>query len=115
MPFLTRRGFLAASGSTFAMLGARSAFAQQPRLKLEPTEFQPIPIAIPNFVAGSPADAEVGAGVTGVITNNLQAQRAVRADRSGRLHREASPTSTPRRNSPELEAPSTPRRWSPGA
>jgi TolB protein len=72
MPFLTRRGFLAASGSTFAMLGSRSAFAQQPRLKLEPTEFQPIPIAIPNFVAGSPADAEVGAGVTGVITNNLK-------------------------------------------
>ncbi len=32
----------------------------------------PLPIAIPNFVAGSPADNEVGRGVTQVITNNLK-------------------------------------------
>ena len=32
----------------------------------------PLPIAIPNFVAGTPADGEVGVGVTQVITNNLK-------------------------------------------
>ena len=31
-----------------------------------------MPIAIPNFVAGTPADAEVGVGVSQVITNNLR-------------------------------------------
>ena len=31
-----------------------------------------MPIAIPNFVGGSPADGDVGAGITGVITNNLK-------------------------------------------
>ena len=57
-----------------------------------------MPIAIPDFVGGHAGDAQAGAGVRRVITNNLQAQRAVRADRSGRLHRAASPTSTPRRD-----------------
>ena len=28
----------------------------QPRLRIDPTEFQPVPIAITNFVPGSPAD-----------------------------------------------------------
>ncbi|WP_024507353.1 Tol-Pal system beta propeller repeat protein TolB [Bradyrhizobium sp. ARR65] len=66
----TRRRFMMATGSAFAMLGARSAFAQ--RLQINPDNFQPIPIAIPNFVPGSPADGQVGADVTGVITNNLK-------------------------------------------
>ena len=35
-------------------------------------EFAPLPIAIPNFVAGTPADGEVGVDVTQVITNNLK-------------------------------------------
>jgi TolB protein len=67
---MTRRGFLIAGGSTFAALGLRPARAQ--RLQINPTEFQPLPIAIPNFVAGSQADGEVGVGVAQVITNNLQ-------------------------------------------
>src|ERR1700751_593703 len=66
----TRRRFMMATGSAFAMLGTQSAFAQ--RLRLDPNSFQPIPIAIPNFVPGSPADGQVGADVTGVITNNLK-------------------------------------------
>ena len=69
---VTRRGFLMATGSTFAVLGIRSARAQQPRVRIDPTEFRPIPIAIPNFVGGSPADSQVGADVAGVITNNLK-------------------------------------------
>jgi TolB protein len=71
--FLTRRRFMTATGSTLAILGASPAFAQQqPRLRVDPNEFQPLPIAIPNFVAGTPSDAEVGVGVTQVITNNLK-------------------------------------------
>src|SRR3974390_2611745 len=33
---------------------------------------QPMPIAIPDFVAGSPADADTGRNVTPAIPNNLQ-------------------------------------------
>src|SRR6201987_5688744 len=67
--FINRRRFLVATGSTVAMLAGRSGWA--PRLGLGP-EFQPIPIAIPNFAAGSPADGQVGADAAGVITNNLK-------------------------------------------
>jgi TolB protein len=67
---VTRRGFLMATGSTIAVLGSRSALAQ--RVRIDPTEFRPISIAIPNFVGGSPADGQVGADVAGVITNNLK-------------------------------------------
>jgi TolB protein len=67
---LTRRRFMMATGSTLAALGAAPALAQ--RIRVDPNEFQPLPIAIPNFVPGSPADAQVGADVTGVITNNLK-------------------------------------------
>jgi TolB protein len=49
------------------------AFAQGPKRVIIPEgDFAPLPIAIPNFVAGTPGDAEVGAGVTQVITNNLK-------------------------------------------
>ena len=68
--FSRRRFMMATTGSAFALLGARSALAQ--RLQINPDNFQPIPIAIPNFVPGSPADGQVGADVTGVITNNLK-------------------------------------------
>ena len=53
----------------------RDAFAQQgpPKRVIVPEgEFVPLPIAIPNFVAGTPSDGDVGAGVTQVITNNLK-------------------------------------------
>src|SRR5882762_3497753 len=51
----------------------RDAFAQAPkRIPIPEGEFVPLPIAIPNFAAGTPADAEVGVGVTQVITNNLK-------------------------------------------
>jgi TolB protein len=67
---LTRRHFMMATGSTLAALGTGPALAQ--RIRVDPNEFQPLPIAIPNFVPGSPADVQVGADVTGVITNNLK-------------------------------------------
>src|SRR5437773_6956555 len=55
-----------------ATFPARSALAQQKRVPITEGDFAPLPIAIPNFVAGTPADGEVGAGVTQVITNNLK-------------------------------------------
>jgi TolB protein len=67
---LTRRRFMVTTGSALAALGAAPALAQ--RIRVDPNEFQPLPIAIPNFVPGSPADTQVGADVTGVITNNLK-------------------------------------------
>ena len=67
---LTRRAFMAATGSALAAWSAAPALAQ--RIRIDPDSFQPLPIAIPNFVAGSPADVQVGADVAGVITNNLK-------------------------------------------
>jgi len=72
---LTRRRMLAlGAGMTagaFAGLHAHHAFAA---LKLDVTQgnVQPMPIALPDFVGGSPADSEVSRNVTGVITNNLR-------------------------------------------
>ena len=71
VPFVTRRRFLIATGSTVAALGVSPAWGQG-RLKIDPNEFQPMPVAIPAFVPGSPADGQAGADVAGVITNNLK-------------------------------------------
>ena len=70
---MNRRRFMTLTGSALATLGGGHALAQgQKRLELNPTEFRPIPIAISNFVPGSPADGDVSNGVTQVITNNLK-------------------------------------------
>jgi TolB protein len=65
-----------AAGATFATLDVGPALAQgqgQGRLSIVPgSEFKPIPIAIPPFVPGSPADGDVGNGVAQVMTNNLK-------------------------------------------
>ena len=70
MKSFTRRRFMMATGSAVAILGSRATLAQ--RLRIDPNEFQPVPIAIPNFVGGAPSDGDVGVGVTQVITNNLK-------------------------------------------
>ncbi|MBV9564268.1 MAG: Tol-Pal system protein TolB [Bradyrhizobium sp.] len=71
-PFVDRRRFMMVTGGlAVATLGSRSALAQG-RIRVDPNSFQPIPIAIPNFVSGGPADGDAGAGVTQVITNNLK-------------------------------------------
>jgi TolB protein len=51
--------------------GLRRASAQK-RIIVPEGEFQPLPIAIPNFAGGTPSDGEVGINVTQVITNNLK-------------------------------------------
>lgn len=69
---LTRRQTLAlGAGLSLAPVLARSALAQT-RLQVDSGNIQPIPIAIPNFVPGSPADNDAALGVTQVITNNLK-------------------------------------------
>ena len=75
MPFrLSRRQMISGMAALGMVTGSgRNAFAQGPKRVIIPEgDFAPLPIAIPNFVAGTPADAEVGVGVTQVITNNLK-------------------------------------------
>jgi len=70
---LSRRHLLSgmASLGLLAGLSDRQALAQK-RLIIPEGDFAPLPIAIPNFTAGTPSDGEVGIGVTQVITNNLK-------------------------------------------
>ena len=72
LPSLTRRRFMIATGSTVAALGASSAWGQgQGRIPIGPGG-DVLPIAIPPFVPGTPADGQAGADIAGVITNNLR-------------------------------------------
>src|SRR6202142_4517002 len=73
-PFRLRRRQLLSGMASLGVLAAvpvRNAFGQK-RLIIPEGDFAPLPIAIPNFVAGTPSDGEVGVGVTQVITNNLK-------------------------------------------
>jgi TolB protein len=62
---------LGSAGAAAGLLLPSMAKAQT-KLIIPEGNVAPLPIAITNFVAGSPSDNEVGAGVTGVITNNLK-------------------------------------------
>src|SRR3978361_2521869 len=66
---LSRREILIGGAAAGLLPSLDSA---QTRLQITEGNVAPLPIAIPNFVAGSPADAEVGVGVSQVITNNLK-------------------------------------------
>jgi TolB protein len=72
-PFrIGRRQLLSGLASSGLILsGVHQAFGQA-RVTVTGGDVAPLPIAIPDFVAGTPADAEVGAGVAQVITNNLR-------------------------------------------
>ena len=72
-PFgFTRRRVLALGAATSASaLLARSASAQL-RLDVTQGNVQPVPIAIPDFIGGTPNDTEFARGITQVITNNLR-------------------------------------------
>ena len=73
LPRLSRRHLLTgmASLGMLASTPNRQAFAQK-RIPIPNGDFVPLPIALPNFVAGTPSDGDVGLGVTQVITNNLK-------------------------------------------
>src|SRR5216683_4074313 len=71
MPLLTRRRLLAGAA------GIAAAGMMQPAgavLRLEVTEgnVQPVPIAIPDFLGGSPADSELARSISQVITADLR-------------------------------------------
>jgi TolB protein len=71
----SRRQIIQGMAALGALAGASSipVLAQGPkRVPVPGGDYQPLPIAIPNFVPGSPADGEVSAGVAQVITNNLK-------------------------------------------
>jgi len=69
---LDRRQLLISGSAATAGLLLPSLARAQTKLLIPEGNVAPLPIAIPNFVAGTPADGEVGAGVAGVITNNLK-------------------------------------------
>lgn len=70
---LSRRKLLSgiASLGIFSGVSLPQALAQK-RLIIPEGEFVPLPIALPNFMAGTPSDGDVGVAVTQVITNNLK-------------------------------------------
>ena len=75
MPFRpSRRQIISGMASTGLLMGGHIAQRLRARSasSIPEGEFTPLPIAIPNFVAGTPGDAEVGVGVSQVITNNLK-------------------------------------------
>jgi TolB protein len=69
-PPLSRRRLLVGAGA-FALIGTRPAGARV-SIDINRGNPQPMPIALPDFVAGSPAEGETARNVTAVISNNLQ-------------------------------------------
>jgi TolB protein len=67
---LNRRDVLIGGAAAGLLLPSRAG--AQTKLQVTEGNVAPLPIAITNFVAGTPADGEVGVGVTQVITNNLK-------------------------------------------
>src|ERR1700690_992008 len=69
---LSRRRLLAGAGAgAFAALASRQAGAVV-RLDVTQGNVQPMPIALPDFLAGAPTESEIAHNVTGIISNNLQ-------------------------------------------
>src|SRR4051812_33280861 len=68
---MNRRQIISGMASLGVLANVPAAKAQK-RVTVQEGDFAPLPIAIPNFVAGTPSDNEVAAGVTQVITNNLK-------------------------------------------
>jgi TolB protein len=69
---ITRRRALALGAIAGSVaLSARYAAAVV-RLDITEGNFQPLPIAIPKFIGGAPSDDDTAAGVTQIITANLQ-------------------------------------------
>ncbi len=67
-----RRGVLIGAGAgAFAAMTARPARAVL-RLDITQGNFQPMPIALPDFLAGSPSEEEAARNITSVITADLQ-------------------------------------------
>ena len=85
----TRRKALPLGAGAAAIAAGLSRGPRRAVVRIDVTQgnVQPLPIALPDFVGGTPADGEMARNVTGVITNNLRRVGLVRADRSGGVHR----------------------------
>src|SRR5271169_6979845 len=72
-PALTRRHalILGAAGIGAAALSGGPAQAVL-RVDVNKGNVQPVPIALPDFLAGSPADTEAARGISQIITGNLK-------------------------------------------
>src|ERR1700724_3532629 len=69
---IDRRKFLIGGVSASAGLLLPSLARAETKLVIPEGTVAPLPIAIPDFVAGSPGDGEFSVGVAQVITNNLK-------------------------------------------
>src|SRR5258705_8229067 len=72
-PRLSRRQVISGMASLGVLSGgaARSAFGQAPKRVIIPEgDFAPLPIAIPNFVAGTPGGGGGGVRAAPVLNNN---------------------------------------------
>jgi TolB protein len=69
---LTRRRMLALGAATSATAMLPWPAAAQLRIDITQGNVQPIPMALPDFLAGTAGDAEVARGMTQVITANLK-------------------------------------------
>jgi TolB protein len=72
-PLLTRRGVVAlgAAAAAGTLLAPRPASAVL-NVDINQGNVQPIPIAVPDFLGGGPADGETARGVTQIISGNLK-------------------------------------------
>ena len=73
-PLLTRRTLLKGAGAAAGAFGFAPSTAVAAPAQLDVTQgnIQPVPIAVPDFIAGTPANSELGRNVTAVISGNLR-------------------------------------------
>ena len=72
-PRITRRRLLALGAGAGALgLGWPRSAPAAVRVEITSGDVQPMPIALPDFIGGAPADSEAARGVTQVITNDLK-------------------------------------------
>ena len=64
------------------------AVAAAVRVDITQGNVQPMPIALPDFLAGAPTETDIAHNVTARHHRQSAAQRPVRADRSAGLYRE---------------------------
>src|SRR5262249_44996314 len=68
----TRRSAMVLGGAARAGLVVAGRPARAVTIDVTQGNAQPMPIAIPDFLGGSPADSETARGVSQIISNNLK-------------------------------------------